>query len=468
VRRDALTEYVLLSDVHLTEIVTSRRAGWWEYKSPAASQEDDLVSFLAAVEAFRPAQFETTHLVFTGDTFDFDSVFSAPEGEVAPRDGLPSDVPGSVYKLGRILDGHPRFVAALAGFLGRGGRATFLMGNHDRELAFAEVEELLRQRVSRAAPVGQASRVAERLAVEPWFFHVPGVLYAEHGQQYDTTCSYRDVLWPFLPATRTHGVEIEPSFGSVFGRKILSQLGTFNPFNDESFILSLGGYLRHFARYYWPHRALFRPYFRAGLGALRDARRRRREALRARRDTSDLYRAYARRAGVDDGFVRLLLRLSSPPLADQLVPLIRELWLDRWALILLLVTLLVVGIVNVHTWTQAALLLLLLPVATVGFRMLGRGSLALQERARWGLVAEQISSHLHVPVIAFGHSHRPERRPLADGGRYYNLGSWAPVLESDRETTLGRARRFLVVRAVRPGRVHVAFQRWDRGHVAPY
>jgi hypothetical protein len=106
------------------------------------------------------------------------------------------------------------------------------------------------------------------------------------------------------------------------------------------------------------------------------------------------------------------------------------------------------------------LLLLLLPALGLVFRAMGRGSLALQERARWGLVAETVAESLEVPVVVFGHSHRPERRPLTGGGRYYNLGTWAPVLDSDRGTTLDRARRYLVVRPDANGRVHTAFVRW--------
>lgn len=463
---------MLLSDVHLVEIVEPPAPGWWEYKAPEASQDASLVAFMEALEAQRPDAFARTELIFNGDTFDFDSVYSVPEGRKAPPEGLPSTVAGAVHKMRRLLDDHAHLVAGMARFLAHGNRVTFVMGNHDRELAFREVQALLRQRLAASAPPGSGRSVAAAVSFEPWFVHEPGLFYAEHGQQYDSTCSYRDVLDPLMPPTRTRARELELSFGSVMARKLLCRLGTFNPFNDESFLLSLSGYARHWARYYWPRRSIVRPYLAASLSGWRDTRRQRKRALSRVRDTEPFYDRYRQRPGISAGFVTLVRRLSSIPLSDRPRLLLHELWFDRWALLAAVLAVLVLGALNVRTWTQGLLLVMVLPVVFAVLRMTGRGSLALQERGRWGLVAEQIAEHLGTPVVAFGHSHRPERRPLAGGGRYYNLGSWAPILESDRETTLGRARRFLIVRARSPsgGRrgVYVSFQRWEAGKIAPY
>ena len=143
--------------------------------------------------------------------------------------------------------------------------------------------------------------------------------------------------------------------------------------------------------------------------------------------------------------------------------LLHELWVDRFGLMFLCLALFGVGAFNVRTVPQGLLLIAFIPVMLMLTRMMGRGSVALQERGRWGLVAEQLASHVGVPIVAFGHSHRPERRPLVTGGRYYNLGSWAPVTPEETETTLGRARRVLIVRPL-PGRPpHVVFQRWQAG-----
>ncbi len=456
-------EHVLLSDVHLSEVVSPPAPGWFEYKAAPAAQDDDLVAFLTSIERRRPEAFAATEVVFNGDTFDFDLVYSGPEGVKVPKGGLPPTLAASIYKMGRILDDHPRFVRGLSGFLARGNRVVFVMGNHDRELSFPEVREVLRARLAAAAPAGQGARVAGAIAFEPWFVLRPGVLFAEHGQQYDSTCSYRDVLRPLIPADQAHPPELEMPLGSVVGRHMLSRLGTFNPFNDESFILSFGQYMKHFFRHYWPRRPFFRAYGVATWLTLRELWRRRRRWLRAARDedAAARYAAYAERQAVDDGFIALLERLGSPPIADRPRHLMHELWLDRFGFMFVALLLLGVGVALIETVAQGLLLVALVPALAFVLRSMGRGSLALQERSRWGLVAEQIAQRLSVPVVAFGHSHRPERRPLIGGGRYYNLGSWAPTIESDRGSTLWRARRFLIVRAPGRGRVYAVFGRWD-------
>ena len=44
-------QYVLISDVHLTEICASPTPGWWTYKRHDASQDAALVDFMAFVDA---------------------------------------------------------------------------------------------------------------------------------------------------------------------------------------------------------------------------------------------------------------------------------------------------------------------------------------------------------------------------------------------------------------------------------
>lgn len=480
---DRPEEWVLVSDVHLNEVIEPIYEGWWQYKSRESRQDEDLAAFFAAIQDRRPGYFSRSVLVFNGDTFDFDTCFTAPEGREVPPEGLPPTVEGSVYKMSKILSDHPLFVAALARFLAAGNRTIFVLGNHDRELHFPEVQEVLRSRLSAASPVGESAGVAERVGFEPWFIHVPGVLYAEHGNQYDSTCSYRDVLDPSVPPDREHALELETPFGSLLGRHTLCRLGTFNPYNDESFILSIGGYIQHWRRYYFPKRPFFRAYFAATWKGLRELRSRRNRQVRRfdpsagppnRRSASEptgaqtsarpsaqsaAYRAYAAKKGVDAAFIERQLRLTSAPIVDRMRLLLHEVWVDRFAFLLLAVTLLLIGVLLVESWTQALMLLLFVPGVVWVLRAMGRGSLALQERARWGLVAESIAEALSVPVVAFGHSHRPERRPLTHGGRYYNLGSWAPVLPTDRGSALAKARRYLVVRPAN-GRVHVVFARW--------
>lgn len=248
--------------------------------------------------------------------------------------------------------------------------------------------------------------------------------------------------------------------GSLMGRHVLSSLGSFNPFDDDSFLKSLSGYGKHAYEYYWPKRRFLSIYVSRSFRVVRLLRRQRRRVLASHPDHAALYARYARTKHVDADFIALLRRLGSVPICDRPRHLFHELWLDRLITAVVAIVIVTAGIMNAESWVQGMLMLGLIPPALFVLRAMGRGSLALQERARWGLVAEQIASHLAVPIVAFGHSHRPERRPLSNGGRYYNLGTWAPVADPAEQQALVRARRYLIVRHVGPGRTYVAFQRW--------
>jgi hypothetical protein len=454
-------EIVVLSDVHLTEVIEPPYEGWWSYKTAEARQDGSLARFMGMIQARRPAAYSRTHLVFNGDTWDFDLVYSKPEGAKASFEGMPINRSGSLYKIGRLISDHRLFISALARFCAEGGRVTFVMGNHDRELAYPVVQEALREAIARAAPPGRAALVASLVQFEPWFVYVPGVCYLEHGQQYDSTCSYRDVLDPFIEESESEHYALEPSLGSIAGRLVISRSGAFNPFDDDSFLRSASGYIKYWFEHYFMKRSMLLGWFVCAVKLLSQARWNRWRSLGRRRDWERTYGGYAQDKGVSAEFIAMLRRLWSRPCVDNLPLLLHEMWADRVMVLMLAATLLGVGISRVTTWVEAALLLTLFPFVALTIRAMGRGSLALIERGRWGLVAEQITARLNVPVIAFGHSHRPERRPLSRGGRYYNLGTWAPVADPVEGHVLISARRYLVLRPKVGGGVWAAFEAWQ-------
>jgi UDP-2,3-diacylglucosamine pyrophosphatase LpxH len=106
-------------------------------------------------------------LVLLGDTFDFPAV-SLPDRRTSPAT-RPSD---AVRKLDEIMAAHPLVLTALRDLLAAGHRIDFVAGNHDMELSMPAVQDRLRQALPGA------------LEVHPWMLYLPGVLYAEHGQQH--------------------------------------------------------------------------------------------------------------------------------------------------------------------------------------------------------------------------------------------------------------------------------------------
>jgi hypothetical protein len=111
-------------------------------------------------------------LVFNGDTFDVLKT---------PHDGAFThhvDAASAVARTRRVIDAHPAFFEGLRAFLGHRGasrRVWFTVGNHDFELLFPEVQELVR-----AAVGAHADRV-----LFPGFAADIGDVHIEHGSQAD-------------------------------------------------------------------------------------------------------------------------------------------------------------------------------------------------------------------------------------------------------------------------------------------
>lgn len=116
-----------------------------------------------------------TRLVLLGDTFDLVLAAGAlPGGRRRDR------VAAAVDALEQAAGAHPRVLGALGAFAAAGHAIDLVPGNHDIELLQPALQQRLRTLVARR---GGRDMALQRVAFRPWIVHVPGVLYAEHGQQ---------------------------------------------------------------------------------------------------------------------------------------------------------------------------------------------------------------------------------------------------------------------------------------------
>jgi len=118
-------------------------------------------------------------LLLLGDIFDL-PMFAAGSSRAAAADrwaGAARD------QLLRISDRHPAPVEALRRYGESGAPITMVAGNHDLALAQGPLREAL------ATLIGPHD-------LHPWIAYVPGVLYAEHGQQYHDITSLDTLLDP--------------------------------------------------------------------------------------------------------------------------------------------------------------------------------------------------------------------------------------------------------------------------------
>ncbi len=118
---------------------------------------------------------EEVELIINGDCFDF--LVTTPYNS-----NKTTDVVTSVQKIDKILAAHRDFIATLHDFIAIAGRrVTFITGNHDLELCFAEV----RTRIC-AAITGDGTLEDERVHFCPTRFYRPlPDVYIEHGNNYD-------------------------------------------------------------------------------------------------------------------------------------------------------------------------------------------------------------------------------------------------------------------------------------------
>lgn len=143
------------------------------------------------------------HLIILGDFIDFWQI-EHEEGA-----GYTSTVEADcVKKLQRAVKGHPEIFDALARLVAHGHKLTIVVGNHDVEFAWPGVQCALRKVIfdrlnedpALCVVVDNArSAVENRIVFCEWIFYRQGLIYAEHGHQYEQDTAVLTHLWPWEP-----------------------------------------------------------------------------------------------------------------------------------------------------------------------------------------------------------------------------------------------------------------------------
>jgi len=413
--------YLVISDLHLGEDVGS------SFRT-TESLEEALVSFL---------DHHRTHggpwrLVINGDMLEMVGVVMLPHEVPEPLDealhphdrryGVGGRQQSATVKMRAMIAHHAVVFRALGRFVGAGHQLAIVIGNHDIELHWPSVQAAFTEGVVQGflfdVPEGDAEAVRDRVCFYDWFLYDPGVVWIEHGNQYDPYCSFRHPLAPAIDA-----VEVDPNIGGLLMRYVGSQFG-----DEVHEIVHKGtaAYLR-----LWVSRGprqmygLLLAYFDMcrRLFEHRAVERAGREAHA--RQVEERVEALAASSGLGRDTLEQLCALWEPPVADRFGRLFRGLMVDR-------VTLLI-------TIPPAFMLLLLAPASM-------RSSLALtlaplvvvlallsmmrrdpsDPRPAMSQQAAAVRAILDVPYVVMGHSHDPVHEIGEDGGAYLNTGTWAP------------------------------------------
>ena len=443
----------------------------------------DLVALVAHYRRQEPSA-DRWRIVVAGDFIDFAGMVLAPEASALETElteeerehGVGSAADHVRLKLRRVAERHADLFVELAGFVADGHALTLVHGNHDVELHWdavqADFRELLWSNVAgRLAPASRAAFLA-RIEFQPWFFYRPGIVYIEHGHQYDPFCSTAHVMSPLHPLDPRRVVR---GFSDVLLRYVVRQTRGLKEHGHEHLgvadyvtfgvRLGLGGMIRlavRFARAILELFRLRRAYVSEAASVLRDEHERRcaklAEAMRIGRDRIDA-----------------LLALQAPPITHSVRGILASVLLDRLA----------VGLFALLTLAGLALF-----GAFHGYGVLGAFGILVawsllhrhlsQQRqvdpaAQLQIRAAQLASLFQVAFVVMGHTHAPVVA-AAGPATYVNLGSWAEETDEDTDGTDGemptepayRAPRTHLVLRVEDGRAVAQLCAWQGGGPKPH
>src|SRR5687767_11771111 len=137
-------------------------------------------------------------LIIAGDLVDFvgmsiaplpGSALEADQTAEERRNGMGSGHDRAVSKMRAVARRHSHVFEKLARFVADGHSLALVRGNHDIDFHWEAARdafvEAIVERIDASASAEDRAALAARVEFHPWFYYVEGLLYVEHGHQYD-------------------------------------------------------------------------------------------------------------------------------------------------------------------------------------------------------------------------------------------------------------------------------------------
>jgi len=420
----------IISDLHLCEAepIHPKYPLWKKFKTKEFFFDGVFENFLRTLE--EKAQGRPVELILNGDIFDFDSVTRLPTEPIfkvhwlEKQRGLFPRAERSRFKIETILKDHAVFVQALRDFVLRGHRAVFVMGNHDLEVHFPEVQQEILHHL--ALPEAQRDNVR---FVE-WFYISNQDTLIEHGNQYDPYCICEDPVNPFIRGYNY--VSLKLPFGNLACRYIMNGMGFFNPHVDSNYIMTIRQYVQFFLRYVVRAQPmLLMTWFWGAIITLWHSFFDRLAApMRNPLTIEDRVSFIAEKANAEPRMVREMKELFVAPAASNPFLLARELWLDRAFLILFAFFLIFELMVFVRSVYELSFfwafipLFLFLPFFL--FYSKSVTSLVSSYKEPDDRIMAMTSAIAKVKRVVYGHTHHV-RHEIIGAVEHLNSGCWSPA-----------------------------------------
>jgi UDP-2,3-diacylglucosamine pyrophosphatase LpxH len=424
---------LVISDLHLGEdIKPFTGVGYLRH---VARLEKELENFIDHYTRTRHDG-RPWRLVINGDMVDFMSICLMPTeedggSEEERRFGLGSGPLQTKIKLEKVVQRHPGVFRKLARFVAAGNELVIVSGNHDVEFHWSVVQEAFKDALHRFAcealgiEADEETRAAfvGAISFHPWFYYERGIVYVEHGHQYDETCSFDYILNPEAPK-KQDGILL--SIGSSAMRYLCNLIPDLNPHGHESWTVlgymrwAVGLGLRGMARLaYYYCLMLWRI-----LGVWRELREKALD-LRRRGEHDERLKQLAARYELDEKLLRDLESLKKPMMMRDIAGIAQTFFLDRAALMISGVIFSLIALFWAPGWWK-----LVVPAMMVGCWIID-GMLArrrdIDPAKKLARVPAAIARLVAAPFVVFGHSHEPVAQPLDAGAWYFNTGTWVPA-----------------------------------------
>jgi UDP-2,3-diacylglucosamine pyrophosphatase LpxH len=424
---------LVISDVHLG---ADLQEGRYRRLRRLAQLDHELSEFLDHYRA-SPTDGRPWRLIIGGDLIDFMNVHIRPtaaeredlraRAEELKEDADVAEGETVRRKLVRVIVRHRDAFAALARFIAAGHEVVIVHGNHDAEFYWPEVRAELIGRLAGlcAEALGvefsdAAERVQSAVTFTPWFYYEPGLVYVEHGHQYDEFCSFDYLL---APVDDTAGRLVDNTATLATRRVTLNVPGFVGEETRHWTLLDYGRWLWRLG----PRRAvgIVALYFVLAAGLLdlwwQTVRGRLAAAKGLHRRN---LRAFAERMRLPLETVLAIDGLRQRPVQWYLGKVVRLLFLDGLFIFLTGAALAWFAITSEATGLRGTLLgvaaaaTLGLSIARFARRGYGDGGTLQAPRAR--LIRDLLS----VRFVVMGHSHAARVQPLGNEGLFFNTGSW--------------------------------------------
>lgn len=462
---------IVISDLHLTEEhkVNSSNPLWKKYKTKEFFFDDLTQEWLRHLMSSSEVPLE---LVLNGDIFDFDSVTAIPDAptyrisKFEQSRTMFSEKEKSMFKISKILDEHQAWVDAMSEFVSRGNRIVFVVGNHDLELHYAEVQRFIRKKISPDKETRQLIKFCE------WFYLSHGDTHIEHGNQYDPYCVCETPINPLIRVRNDLRVRIP--FGNMATRYLVNVMGFFNPHSEDNYVMSFQEYLVFFYRYLLRKQPLIIwTWFQSSLIILfRSVLDRLRPPVIDPFSMEEKIEEIAKKANTTPRVVRELSVLSVAPAVSSPWKVSQVLWLDRALIflgglfVLFQFFFVIDQMINIRAYWLMLPIMLLAPFfifysRTVKNNLEGTKD-AKETNLRW------IGAITGVSRVVFGHTHHVKHEVIGSI-EHLNPGTWSPTFEDMECTKLLTRYAFVFVGKKKGEDSRVAsLLEWKDGQVLDY